>query len=299
VVTGHAVSLPVIATDAEGDTLTFAATGLPAGLTIDSSTGIIGGTVTAAPGTNTVTVTVDDGYHISPAASVTFKIVVGSTNHNPTLSAISDQTLVMGQSLNVQASGSDPDHDSLIYSMTGNPAWVSIDPSTGLITIPDTTQESEGSWNITVTVDDGYGGTASQSFALVVHGPFSVSNSVSNGYLTVVYTVTNTTGSTISPVVRGSLTGAGYTDNADALFYASQGSESDTWASPKIQRDLDPTKSTRLITWNVGSLAAGASASLTIYVPIKNSVPNGTELTSIWTMDYGSTERTVTPVLSN
>ena len=299
VVTGHAVSLPVIATDAEGDTLTFAATGLPTGLTIDSSTGIISGTVTAAPGTNTVTVTVDDGYHISPAASVTFKIVVGSTNHNPTLSAISDQTLVMGQSLNVQASGSDPDHDSLTYSMTGNPAWVSIDPSTGLITIPDTTQESEGSWNITVTVDDGYGGTASQSFALVVHGAFSVSNSVNNGYLTVVYTVTNTTGSTISPVVRGSLTGAGYTDNADALFYASQGSESDTWASPKIQRDLDPTKSTRLISWNVGSLAAGASASLTIYVPIKSSVPNGTELTSIWTMDYGSTERTVTPVLSN
>jgi hypothetical protein len=299
VVTGHAVSLPVVATDAEGDTLTYAATGLPAGLSIDSTTGVIGGTVTAASGTNTVTVTVDDGYHISPATSVTFKIVVGSTNHDPTLSAIGDQTLIMGQSLNVQAVGSDPDHDALSYSMTGNPAWVSIDPSTGLITIPDTAQESEGSWNITVTVGDGYGGTASQSFVLTVNGPFSVSTSSGDGYISIIYTVTNTTGATINPIVRGDLSGSGYTRNADASFSPSQGFVDDQWASPKIQRDLDPTKNTRILTWTVGSLAPGASATLTISVPVKSGIPNGTELTSLWTMDYGATELTVPPVLSN
>jgi beta-glucosidase len=56
---GTAVSLPVQATDsASGQTLTFTATGLPAGLTI-SNTGTISGTATTG-GTSTVTVTATD-----------------------------------------------------------------------------------------------------------------------------------------------------------------------------------------------------------------------------------------------
>ncbi|MFD8749667.1 putative Ig domain-containing protein [Kitasatospora sp. NPDC059577] len=58
---GSAVSLQVRATDsASGQTLTYGATGLPAGLTVDTATGLITGTATTA-GTSTVTVTATDG----------------------------------------------------------------------------------------------------------------------------------------------------------------------------------------------------------------------------------------------
>ncbi|NJM40411.1 MAG: hypothetical protein HC853_06415 [Anaerolineae bacterium] len=55
-----AVSVPTSASDANGDPLTFSALGLPAGIVINPSTGVMAGTpVTAA--THSVTVTVSDG----------------------------------------------------------------------------------------------------------------------------------------------------------------------------------------------------------------------------------------------
>src|SRR5204862_4275380 len=44
-VEGATVSRPISASDADGDALTFSQSGLPAGLSIDPSSGVIGGTL--------------------------------------------------------------------------------------------------------------------------------------------------------------------------------------------------------------------------------------------------------------
>ena len=44
---GAAVSLDADATDGDGDTLTYSATGLPAGISIAPATGVISGTLAA------------------------------------------------------------------------------------------------------------------------------------------------------------------------------------------------------------------------------------------------------------
>jgi serine protease len=71
---GTAVSLQIHATDsASGQTLTYSATGLPAGLSINSSSGLISGTPTTA-GTSSVTVTATDTTNASGSASFTWTI---------------------------------------------------------------------------------------------------------------------------------------------------------------------------------------------------------------------------------
>jgi subtilase family serine protease len=71
---GTAASLQIKASDsASGQTLTYSATGLPAGLSISSSTGLISGTPTTA-GTSSVTVTATDTTGASGSATFTWTV---------------------------------------------------------------------------------------------------------------------------------------------------------------------------------------------------------------------------------
>jgi hypothetical protein len=73
---GTAASLQVSATDSAGGTRSYTATGLPAGLSINSSTGLISGTPTTA-GTSSVTVTATDS--TGPSGSTSFSWTVNAS----------------------------------------------------------------------------------------------------------------------------------------------------------------------------------------------------------------------------
>ncbi|MEU6417720.1 putative Ig domain-containing protein [Streptomyces spiralis] len=71
--TGSSVSLQIHATDSAGAALTYSATGLPTGLSVNSSTGLISGTASTA-GTYQVTVTAKDSTGASGSASFTWTV---------------------------------------------------------------------------------------------------------------------------------------------------------------------------------------------------------------------------------
>jgi YVTN family beta-propeller protein len=97
--TGSVVNLTITAGDINGDSLTFSASGLPAGLGISASTGVITGTLTTAA-VSDVTVTVSDGA-LNASASFTWTVTVPADTTAPTAPGSATATAVSGSQINV------------------------------------------------------------------------------------------------------------------------------------------------------------------------------------------------------
>ncbi len=171
-VEGDSVTVAFTATAASGLTLTYGAANLPDGLSINTSTGTISGTVAAgdaAAGPYGVTATAGDGTY-SSSKTFTWTVTHGS-NSAPALTSPGAQANVPGDVVNLALTATDADSDTLTYSATGLPGGLVIDPSTGLIsgTLGGTATLNGGPYTVTVVVDDGNGGTDSQTFDWIVN----------------------------------------------------------------------------------------------------------------------------------
>lgn len=143
-------------TDIPAQTLTYRLTGtVPAGLTINSSTGAISWSPTEVqgPAVYPITVEVSDGV---ATASRTFNITVNEVNLAPTLGVIPNVTVTEGQAIRFVVTGADADipAQTLTYSLdSGAPAGATIDGSTGAFEWV-TTEDSPNSNSVTVRVTD-------------------------------------------------------------------------------------------------------------------------------------------------
>ena len=139
-------ALQIVASDGNGDALSYSATGLPAGLTISAS-GLVTGTPTAA-GANSVTVTADDGR--GGTGSTTFSWPIAAANVAPVVTNPGSQSGTVGVAITaLQIVASDGNGDALSYSATGLPAGLTISAS-GLVT---GTPTAAGANSVTVTAE--------------------------------------------------------------------------------------------------------------------------------------------------
>ncbi|GAA0420587.1 hypothetical protein GCM10009133_31250 [Cocleimonas flava] len=176
---GSSVSLAIQATDVDGDSLSYSAAGLPNGLQINSSSGLISGTASIA-GNYGTTITVSDG---SDSSSILFNwLVSANTNTAPTISSPGNQTGLVGNSIDLAIQANDSDGDSLSYSATGLPNGLQINANSGRIT---GTLSTTGNFSTTVTVSDS-STSANTSFNWVISSPTnSTSNEVSTTSITI------------------------------------------------------------------------------------------------------------------
>ena len=196
-VSGTAISpLAIAASDtSSAATLSYSATGLPAGLSINSSTGTVSGTPTTA-GSPSVTVTATDGAGFHGSATFTWTV----TN---TVSATSpgNQSDVSGTAITTVSVGASDTSSTatLSYSDGGTlPPGLSIDPSSGAITGTPTTS---GTYPVVVTVSDGAGYSAQASFSWLVSNVVTVGspgdqNDISGSAIAPVNIVASDTSST-------------------------------------------------------------------------------------------------------
>jgi hypothetical protein len=159
---GTATSLQITATDsASGQTLTYSATGLPAGLSINSSTGLISGTPTTA-GTSSVTVAATDTTGASGTATFTWTVNPAAGN-TVTVTNPGAQSTIVNTPVSLQITATDSaSGQSLAYSAVGLPAGMSISSSTGVISGSPT---KTGLFTVTVTATDTTGATGAATFS--------------------------------------------------------------------------------------------------------------------------------------
>gem|GEM_PF-507807 len=158
----QALSFTVSATDADSDSLTYSATGLPAGATFNGQTFAWTPNFSQA-GSYSVTFTVSDG---KAQASRTVAISVANVNRPPALASIGDRSVSEDNTLALTLSGTDPDGAVLTYSATGLPAGATF---TGQNFTWTPGADQVGSHQITFTVSDG-SLTASETIAVMVVG---------------------------------------------------------------------------------------------------------------------------------
>jgi YD repeat-containing protein len=164
-----AYSYDVEASDADGDTLTYSLTTAPEGMSIDSASGLISWTPSADQvGSQSVTVQVDDG--VGGSAAQSFSITVEALpNTAPSIDSSPVTSATEGAAYSYDVEASDADGDTLTYSLTSAPDGMTIDSASGLIGWTPSTDQV-GSQPVTVQVDDGNGGSVTQSFSITVAG---------------------------------------------------------------------------------------------------------------------------------
>lgn len=154
-------------TDPDGDALTFSATSSDESVATATISGSMLTVTPLARGEATITVTAADSY--GGAAAVEFEVAVAA-NAAPTINAaLPDTSLTAGagtitQDLN--AVFSDPDGDPLTFAAASSDDAVAEATVTGsTLTV---TPVSVGDATITVTADDGFGGTTEATFDVTV-----------------------------------------------------------------------------------------------------------------------------------
>ncbi|MBE3086158.1 MAG: carboxypeptidase regulatory-like domain-containing protein, partial [Bacteroidetes bacterium] len=151
----------VDATDLDGDTLTYSLTTNPSGMTINSTTGVISWTPNSGQiGYNNVAVEVSDG-GLSDNQSFVIEVIEAEgpgytptpgINHAPTITSTPITTVTVDDLYVYGVNATDPDGDTLTYSLTTKPTGMTINSTTGLI---NWTPTSTGDYDITVRVSDG------------------------------------------------------------------------------------------------------------------------------------------------
>ncbi len=165
---GQAYSFTPSASDPDGQSLTFSIVNRPSWANFNTSTGRLSGT----PGSSNVGTTTGIVIRVSDGMTTTslpsFSLEVSADNRAPTISGTPPTTAQEGQAYSFTPSASDPDGDTLTFSITNKPSWATFSTTTGALsgTPPSGSTGSYG--NIVISVSDAKASASLPAFSISV-----------------------------------------------------------------------------------------------------------------------------------
>ena len=136
----------------EGQGSTYSLVGAPTGVTIDGTTGVMSADPTnALVGTHTFTVRVNDG-----TVDVDQNFTLTVDNVAPDITTADTAHVTEDGGIQYVDVDSDDEGIGATYSLIGAPTWVTIDATSGVISVDSPTNDDVGDHAFTVRADDGH-----------------------------------------------------------------------------------------------------------------------------------------------
>jgi RHS repeat-associated protein len=163
---GQLLRYDTVATDLDGDPLTFDLPVKPAGMAIDPLTGVVVWTPSLDQvGPQPVLLRVQDGHGGIDLQS--FTVTVGQPNSAPVITSTPPAPAVKDVPYQYQVRAQDGEGDTIHYRLDTPPAGMAIDATAGLVTWTPAAGQV-GSQHVVLVADDGKGGQTTQAFDLTV-----------------------------------------------------------------------------------------------------------------------------------
>jgi hypothetical protein len=158
------------ASDADGDTLTFGISGLPAWAALDTATGRLSGTPPSGTTGNfaNIVISVSDGKASASLPAFTITVTAPTTNHPPTISGTPSTSAPQGVQYSFQPTAADADGDPLTFTIANRPTWATFNTSTGRLQGTPGAVNAASYANIVISVSDGKASTGLPAFSITV-----------------------------------------------------------------------------------------------------------------------------------
>jgi hypothetical protein len=168
---GYWYNFVAAATDADGDPLKFSIVNKPGWLVFNTSSGRLSAVPTSANvGTySNIVIKVSDGHTTVALPAFSIAVKSTSTNKPPKISGTPPTTGKVGVAYSFQPTASDPNGDTLHFSIVNKPSWLAFSTTTGRLSGTPTSSNVGTKSGIIIIVTDSKGMSASlPGFSLTV-----------------------------------------------------------------------------------------------------------------------------------
>jgi hypothetical protein len=154
---GQAYTFTPSAADADADKLSFSIQNKPSWAIFNTSTGALSGTPLGAnAGTYAnIVISVSDGKASTPLPGFTITVKAAPANGPPSIGGSPVTTVVAGTAYIFTPTASDPDGNTLTFTIQNKPSWASFSTSTGTLGGTPSSADTGTYSNIAIAVSDG------------------------------------------------------------------------------------------------------------------------------------------------